>query len=127
MEEYKPIEGFPGYLISNRGRVYSIKNKRHITTPPQPVCEGHNNPNKFLVKLYNKGKRHSTMVHTLVGRHFLPDYQEGLLILHKDETLPFPEINYVDNLWVGTQSDNRKDCLRKGRDNQTRDALGRFS
>ena len=56
----------------------------------------------------------------------MPEYEEGMLILHKDEALPFPEINYVENLWCGTQSDNRKDCVKKGRTKQTRDRNGRF-
>ena len=127
MEKFVPIKGFPQYLISNRGQVYSVRSKRFLGTPPMPPCKGHTNPNKYLVKLCVDKKRHSTMVHTLVGRHFLEDYEEGKLILHKDETLPFPDINFVENLWCGTQSDNRKDCVSKGRTNQTRDSQGRFA
>jgi hypothetical protein len=54
-------------------------------------------------------------VSTLVGRHFLPEYKSGLIICHKDETLPFPEVHWVDNLWAGTQSENIKDMWSKGR------------
>ena len=121
MENFIPIKDFPNYLISNKGEVYSIPKQTFISTPPLP----HNN--KYAVKLWKEGKRYNYNLHTLVGRHFLPEYEQGMFILHKDETLPFPEINYVENLWCGTQSDNRKDCLKKRRNNQTRDRNGRFS
>jgi len=38
-----------------------------------------------------------------------------MFILHKDETLPYPQINYIDNLYVGTNGDNMKDMWEKQR------------
>ena len=126
MEKFVPIKNYPEYLISNKGNVYSVRSRKLLSPAKMPPCKGHTNPNKWCIKLCVNKKRYNTMVHTLVGRHFLPEYEEGMLILHKDEALPFPEINYVENLWCGTQSDNRKDCVKKGRTKQTRDRNGRF-
>ena len=64
-----------------------------------------------------EGKRNCHALHTLVGRHFLPDYEEGMDICHHDETLPYPEINYSYNLWAGTRKNNQRDMIQKGRGN----------
>jgi len=99
-----PIEGFPEYLITNRGRVWSNISDRWLK------------PGKFNLYYHrvNMGGR-LQLLHTLVGRHFLPEYEEGLCILHKDETLPYPNVNFVENLWVGTHQQNAEDRERKGR------------
>ena len=126
-ETFLPVKGYPNYEVSNFGRVRTVKRNTFLVPTKMPPTTGHSNPNKWRITLCKEGKRYNTNIHTLVGRAFLPGYKEGLLILHKNEDLSFPEINYADNLWVGTQSDNRKDCLVKGRNNQGRDKNGRFS
>ena len=103
-EEVKPLKEYSGYFITSLGRVWSMKHYKFL------------NPNNFrsyyyTTKIYDKQVR----IHTLVGRAFLPEYREGLFILHKEETLPYPQINYVENLWVGTSADNSRDRERKGR------------
>ena len=54
-------------------------------------------------------------LHRLVGSTFLPDFQENLFVCHKQEELPVEYINRVDNLFVGTHSDNMIDAYSKGR------------
>ena len=56
-----------------------------------------------------------TRLHTLVGRAFLSDYKQGLLVCHKDETLPPDEINRVENLFIGDHKINGLDMVSKGR------------
>ena len=58
---------------------------------------------------------YNTRLHTLVGRAFLSDYKQGLLICHKDETLPPDEINRVENLFIGDHKINGIDMVSKGR------------
>jgi hypothetical protein len=99
------IKGHPGYYITNKGRCYSDKTNTWMT----PAVGNH-----YYHTFRFNGKT-GQAVHTLVGRHFLPDYEPGLNILHRDETLPHPQIDYVDNLYVGTQSDNLTDAYNKGR------------
>ena len=115
-EEAKPIKGYEGYFITNKARVFSIKSWSWI---------------KFSLNksYYYLGGPFGSYLHTLVGRHFLSDWKEGLFILHKEETLSYPEINFPENLWVGTHQDNRQDCWNKDRQGRqpTRDkATGRF-
>ena len=104
-EECKEIVGHPGYYITTRGRIWNSREWKW------------NTPIRHLDTYYWKIKLNNTSntIHKLVGRHFLPEYKEGLFILHRDEELPFPQINYVENLWVGTPKDNSHDMMSKGR------------
>jgi len=107
-EECKEIYGFPGYYITTEGRVYSTRSHRWI--------EGkYKSPYYYFVVLYKDNKKCKQHIHSLVGRNFLSEYERGMFILHKDETLPYPEINYLHNLWVGTCKDNNIDRCKKGR------------
>ncbi len=104
-EEVKPLKEYSGYFITNRGRVWSMKHYKFLTL--------HNHNSYYhLVKIGNEGTHN---IHTLVGRYFLPEYREGLFILHKEETLSYPEIHFIENLWIGTKKDNVQDMLMKGR------------
>ena len=104
-EEVKPLREYPGYFITSLGRVWSMKQYKFLSVRKQ---------GEYYWRV-NMGKNTSTLIHILVGRNFLPEYREGLLILHKEETLSYPEINYPENLWVGTYSDNQQDRRRKCR------------
>lgn len=108
MELWKPIDGFPLYEVSTLGKVRSIKTGKLLSSRSSTL-------HYSAVTLRLDGKPKHRWVHTLVGRNFLGDYEDGLFILHKDETLPNPEINYLDNLFVGTKLDNNRDAIRKGR------------
>jgi len=103
-----PIEGFPEYFITNRGRVWSNMSNRWLT--PSPWRRYY-----YGIIMRKEGKTYARNIHRLVGTHFLPEYKEGLWILHKDETLPYPDIHFVENLWVGTSQQNVIDRDRKGR------------
>jgi hypothetical protein len=99
---------FPSYYISNKGRVFS--------TTTFVWC--YSQPNKkyyHKITLFRGKEKFSTHIHTLVGKHFLPEWEEGLFVLHHKETLPYPEINYPSNLWVGNSEDNNRDRCIKGR------------
>lgn len=119
-EEAKPLTGHSGYFITNRGRLWS-EHWQQWNTPYLST----NAPGYYW--RINFGHS-SADIHTLVGREFLTDYREGLLILHRSETLSFPQIVSADNLYVGTQSVNNRDCVEKGRwsGNKQRDKHGRF-
>lgn len=102
-----PIEGFPSYLITNRGRVWSTKRNKWLAT----------RSNGKYYRQVNLGRRGTMYIHILVGRHFLPEYKEGLCVCHRNEELPYPDINFVENLWAGTHQQNMIDRDRKGRGN----------
>ena len=112
-EEVRPIRGFPGYYITNKGRVWTMTQQRwlSISKDKSPNTSSY----YWDVGLVGPdGKVKVKNVHQLVGRSFLP-WEEGLCVLHKEEDLPFPEINFLSNLWLGTYDDNNKDKVRKGR------------
>lgn len=92
-EEWRAIDGFENYMVSNCGRVKSI-NSYHgrgggILTAAKRT-DGY-----LTVVLYNKGKRFPKTVHRLVAMAFI-DNPDGLeMVNHKDEN---KENNVVDNL-----------------------------
>ena len=109
---------YPGFFITTKGRVWIERRKRWAAVSQEKTYHDkrRSNPpkNKRYYTRVNVG-RTSTRVHVLVGRYFLPEYQKGMFILHKDETLSYPEINYLENLWAGTNRDNMKDMWDKHR------------
>ena len=99
MEIFVDIKGYPGYQISNLGRVWSAKRNRYMN----PVA---NNSGYLQIKLIAaNGKRKGELVHRLVALHFVEN-PEGK-----------PEVNHINhrrqdnsatNLeWV-TKSENNK-------------------
>lgn len=122
-ETATPIRHHSGYFVTDKGRVYSTISNRWLKDLLMTATKRRPNPYTYQVKLDG----YSTHIHTLVGRHFCEGYQPGLNILHKDETLPYPQINYADNLYIGTQADNNRDKFQKKRHDIQRDALGRFT
>jgi hypothetical protein len=111
---------YPGYFITTRGRVWIEKKNRWASINQEKTYRDkrRKNPpsNKKYYSRVNINKT-STRIHILVGRYFLPEYQKGKFILHRDETISYPEINYLKNLWIGTNSDNMKDMWKKRRRN----------
>ena len=108
-EEVTPINGLSGYYITTYGRVWSDKHWRFMSPSRSK------NDYYYRQNFYINGGIKTHTIHSLVGRYFLPDYRDGLCILHRDETLSYPEINHVSNLWVGTQSENIQDMWDKNR------------
>jgi len=107
-EECRKCHGCEGWYITTKGRIFSTHYYRWVK------------PSKGVSYYWSINYKKTTYpLHTLVGRTFLTEYQEGLLILHKEEELPYPQINYLSNLWVGTWSDNNQDTWNKGRNKVT--------
>ena len=103
-EECTEIKNQPGYFITNKGRVWSM-NKWKFLSPYKVTDRDY----------YYKVNSVTGYLHTLVGRHFISHYQDGLEVCHYEENLSLPEINYVTNLWVGTHQQNSDDMVAKGR------------
>jgi hypothetical protein len=112
------LPDYPGFFITTNGRVWIRSKNRWASTSQEKTYHDKRRKNPPKNKRYytrvNIGK-YSTRIHILVGRYFLPEYKNGMFILHKDETLPYPQINYIDNLWIGTNRDNVKDMWEKCR------------
>ncbi len=88
-EIWKPIPGYEGYEVSNKGRVRTLKNE----VKPMSLRK---NPKGYLrVKLCNHGKERSFLVHRLVGMAFVPGYDKSLQINHLNG---IPDDNRPENL-----------------------------
>lgn len=70
-EEWRPVEGFPCYQVSNKGRV--VSKRGHTTKLLRPAT----NPNGYHVvslaegSKYGEGKQYTKQVHRLVAEAFL--------------------------------------------------------
>lgn len=87
MEEWKNIESFEGYQVSNEGRVKNSKGK--ILKPQKNSC------GYLRVQLWEDGKQVMKFIHRLVAEAFIPNPQNLLEVNHKDEN---PSRNEVSNL-----------------------------
>jgi len=103
-----PIQGFPGYHITSNGKVYSELSSQFVK--PLPIKSYYH-----CVYLWRNGRRTSRSISTLVGRHFLEGYKEGMDVCHQDETLPFPLIHSLSNLYLGTHRENQREMRNKNR------------
>lgn len=100
MEEWKRIEKFPDYEVSNEGRIKSYKRKEPAILSPGRYSNGY-----LFVKLFGKIEKKSCLVHRLVLETFYPvENMEFLQVNHKDCDRAN---NKLENLeWV-TPQENR--------------------
>lgn len=95
-EEWRDIEDYPNYEVSNIGRVRN-KNTGRILSQNDNGC------GYLHVSLWKDGKGCSKYVHRLVGEAFIPNPENKETINHKDLQ---PYNNFVDNLEWATYSEN---------------------
>jgi hypothetical protein len=88
MEIWKEIEGFPGYKVSNQGRIENKRGQIRVGTNDNGYCR----PMLFL-----NGHGHSYYTHRLVAAAFLGPCPEGK-----------PEVDHINNI----RSDNRVENLK---------------
>lgn len=89
LEEWKQIRGFPNYMISNLGNVYSKRSKRLLKLALKK--SGY-----MYVALSNINKTIKHLrVHRLVAEAFIPNPDNLPVVNHKDED---KTNNQVDNL-----------------------------
>lgn len=102
----KEINGFPGYFITQKGEVFSIKTGKYVLMKP---FRGNSKGKKtyYMIGLIdNKGKRHKKIVHRLVAEAYIPNPDNLPEVNHKDKNMLN---NTVENLeWV-----TRKENLRQ--------------
>ena len=107
MEIWKKIEGFEDYLVSNQGRVYSLKGRGRILKGRVGVYGYH------YVGLYKVGEVYTKKTHRLVAVAFVPNPQNLLQVNHKNG---IKADNRVFNLeWVTSRENiiHARDILGK--------------
>ena len=93
----KTIPGFPDYACDEAGNVYRRKNEKLI-----PKSFSVDKDGCYLVKMSNGKRKVSHTVQRIIAQTFLPDWNEGLAVLHIDED---KTNNKLSNLMLLTMQD----------------------
>lgn len=110
-EEWKVIDGFPNYEISNKGSVRSLTrmvvgNKGAVYEKKGRIMAVTNNSGWYLsLRLKNSQGYKTCRIHRLVYEHFAGKIREGYEIHHIDGNR---QNNCVDNLKMVTKSEHHK-------------------
>lgn len=118
IELWKPIIDFPGYEVSNLGRVKSLEKwiennggKQHCNERLLVIDINKHRRNYCQVHLRKDGKTFTKKVHQLVAEAFVPNPNDLPQINHKDCN---PLNNTVDNLeWCDQQYNNDYSVSKK--------------
>ena len=103
MEEWRNIEGYNDYQVSNYGRVESLERIDCLGRLKKgKVLKPYKNPNGYLrVLLYKNGRRQKCSVHRIVAQAFIVNPDNLPCINHRDEC---KTNNHVENLeWCDTK------------------------
>ena len=96
--DYRRVEGFEDYIVSNYGEVFSTRHSRVRELKNQPSGKH----GYFNVTLYNNKIKCTRMVHILVGNAFVGKRQNKMEFDHIDRN---PVNNCADNLRLATRSE----------------------
>lgn len=102
----EPVPGFPGYLVSNGGEVYSTRRYRDAVLLTPNIVRGYPQ-----VTLYRDGKRSYKKVSRLVLEVFVGPCSPGKEACHNDGVRTN---NCVENLRWDTRKNNDADRDRHG-------------
>jgi hypothetical protein len=95
-ENFKFIRGYENYMISDYGRVFSIKRNKFLK--PFRDSQGY-----YMVVLYNNCIRKTIAIHRLVGLHFLENHENKKCIDHINN---IRTDNRLENLRWSSYSEN---------------------
>lgn len=84
MKEWREIDGFPNYMVSNTGEIKSLNYNK---TGKEKVLIPHKLSNGYLgINLYDNDKKSCyLLIHGLVAQALLPNPNGCRIINHKDE------------------------------------------
>ena len=101
------------YYCSEDGEVYSDFSHKIL----KPLLRGRGNKQYHHIDInFGEGQKHYP-IHKLVYETWIGEIPEGMLVLHKDDN---QFNNKVENLYLGDQKQNIKDCTNnKHRDGNT--------
>lgn len=112
-EEWKVIDGYSRYIISNTGEVKNLKTGK--------ILKKDSSRDYYEVVLSKNGKTKKYSIHRLVAQHFIPNPENRPQVNHKDGN---KLNNCVNNLeWV-TRSENILHSYKNGL--QIHNQLGKY-
>lgn len=94
--EWRDIKGYPDYMVSDEGQVYSMKSNRLLTASKHVG-------DYRVVSLSRDKKKHTLLIHRLVYETFVGSVPKGMQVNHKDED---KSNNRLDNLELLTPKEN---------------------
>jgi len=105
LSQIKPVPNFPGYWVTDDGRVKSTRHGQRWLKP------GTNRGGYLRVVLRNCGRNINYSVHRLVLETFVGPCPDGMEACHNDSN---PLNNRVENLRWDTKSANQLDAVLRG-------------
>lgn len=85
MEEWKIIENYTNYEVSNKGNIRGYKNRKIMEKIPHNIIPQEDYKGYLYVNLYNKNGMKSIKIHRLVAKAFIPNPNNLSQVNHKDE------------------------------------------
>lgn len=113
-EIWKPISGYHGYEVSNKGNVRSFKprsGRGELEKQPRPLKSHVTKKGYVHVTMSINGKKSTRFVHHLVLENFVGPRPSGMETRHLDGD---QKNNYLENLEWGTSSENTQDQRAHG-------------
>lgn len=96
-ERWRNTKDFPGYRVSDQGRVRSFRNGKPKIMTPQTQRLGY-----IYVPLTRDGKQHKGYIHRLMAKAFIPNPEN------------LPEVNHINGRKDDNTLDNLEWCDRAG-------------
>ena len=100
--DYRRIEGYPDYIVSNYGEVYSTK--KHYSSLWRKMKQTQHRNYMAVSFWISKGKVKTFKVHTLVGNAFVGKREGEMTYDHIDKNCLN---NRADNIRLATRSEQR--------------------
>ncbi|MDW9568066.1 hypothetical protein GHK65_28670 [Sinorhizobium meliloti] len=113
-EEWRPVEGYPGYEVSDLGRVRSWRSNGKgggFRASPRVLSPSKKRNGYLQVNLWRDGVRSTFTVHSLVAEAFIGRRPDGQECRHRDGD---KANNRKGNLLWGTPSENTMDNVTLG-------------
>jgi len=88
-EQFKTINDFDNYEVSNTGKIRMKSNNHIIGTT---ISKGY-----VIVRLIKNDKKHTKNIHRLVAEYFFPNFESNMFVEHKDKN---KNNNIVSNLVI---------------------------